>query len=161
MQDGISDYLFLQAVQLIFLNVSPPRPYQFKQKIWRLIETDSKIAIMTKALAPTLGSIFERAKMFFGQGRPSKGRLFLHLQINRKLLTRLADCKSLGRIVCTYYCFDKMHVKFCSVSRNKAVFRVCNIKSTCGYHNLTKKRMHQDIHCFCLEFFRFAKKNSW
>ena len=31
---------------------------------------------MSKALAPTLGSIFESARMFFGRGRPSKGRLF-------------------------------------------------------------------------------------
>ena len=71
-------------MQLIFLNVFQPRPYQFKQKIWRLIETDSKIAIMSKALAPTLGSIFERARMFVGRGRPSKGRLFCPYKSKRK-----------------------------------------------------------------------------
>ena len=43
---------------------------------------------MSKALAPTLGSIFERARMFFGRGRPSKGRLFCTYKINKKLSTR-------------------------------------------------------------------------
>ena len=113
---------------------------------------------MSKVLAPTLGSIFERARMFFGRGRPSKGRLFLHLQINKKkLLTRHGgDCKSLGRIV--YYCFDKMHEKFCSVSRIKAVFRVCNIKSTCGYHNFMTKKNASGYSLFLFRVFQVRQK---